>query len=340
MTSLFKQKTQLLFIWGYALTLAASLYFAKALTTVHSPLYLVAWLAGGGLALGLGLSTLGEKGFPVFLLFQILQGGLAFVAAKYLFDLPLLESLAYPAGAALAPVVLGVVSWGGPGIFPALITGGFLAGGLAVALRLGGISGGLALSLAFFNSYYLGNKVLPADPNPRGLWQRAVFLLALLAVGRAVVQYYLVESHYANLGVVITHPYTYVALFAGILLPFLGLSLSKEDILSPVVWIPLLGILLPLTMGIFVHVRPMAGFLLALVTGGFLAGLIYESELQMGIFQTLAMFTTALSLPLFKTLGNLSRWVRLEILGGILIVAVLIYLGVQGSRSSRVRIQE
>ena len=50
-------------------------------------------------------------------------------------------------------------------------------------------------------------------------WQSPAFCFPLLAVARAAIQYYLLESNYASLGVVITHPYTFVALFAGIFLP-------------------------------------------------------------------------------------------------------------------------
>jgi hypothetical protein len=138
------------------------------------------------------------------------------------------------------------------------------------------------------------------------------------------------------LGVVITHPYTYVALFSALVLPFLAVTCSREKILPPALWIPLLAILLPLALGVFVHVRPMGGFLLGLVTAVYLAGLLYEEILALGLLQTLAMGSVILALPFFKTTSDLSRVIRLEILAGLLVIAVIVYLGVQRSKTSRV----
>jgi hypothetical protein len=330
------KKIHLLFVWGYALVLGAALYFAKAMGTVHSPIYLVLLLAGLGLGLGLGLRPLLSRGLIVFLLFELLQGGLAFIFARFLFAWPWQGSLAYPAGALMACLALWMVRGRENSNFLALILGAFLAGGLVVTLRLAGIPGGLAYTLALLNSYYPGAKLLSDDKESKGLWIRALFLTALLAVGRAVIQYYLVESQYANLGVVITHPYSYVALFGGLVLPFLAVSCSREKILAPALWVPLLAVIVPLSLGVFVHVRPMGGFLLGLVTAGFLTGLLFEEIVALGLLQTLAMATVTLALPLFKHFSDLSRVVRLEILAGLLVVAVVVYLSVLRSKTSRV----
>lgn len=330
------KKIHLLFAWAYALTLGLALYFAKAMPTVHSPIYLVLLWAGVGLGLGLALRPMMGRGISIFLLFAILQGGLGFVFAKFLFAWPLKESLAYPAGALMACVALWMVRDRMSSNFQALILGGFLAGGLVVALRLAGIPGGLAYTLALLNSYYPGIKILSDSGESQGLWLRAIFLTALLATGRAAIQYYLVQSQYANLGVVITHPYSYVALFGGLVLPFLAVSCSREKILAPALWVPLLAIVVPLALGTFVHVRPMGGFLLGLVTAAFLTGLLFEEVIALGLLQTLAMATVVFALPLFKNFSDLSRIVRLEILAGLLVAAILIYLAVQRGRASRV----
>jgi hypothetical protein len=329
-------KTRLIFVWGHGLLLGAALYFAKAMPTIRPAVILVLLFAEVGVVLGLAMRPLMTRGMFMFLLFQVLQGGLAFVFAKFLFGLPLQESLAYPGGALMACIALWMVRDRPVSNFQTLILGAFLAGGLALALRLGGIPGGLAYGLAVLNSYYPGNKILSGATEAQGLWKRALFLTALLAVGRAALQYYLVQSNYANLGVVITHPYTYIALVSGLVLPFLAVSCSREKILSPVLWIPVLGILLPLALGIFFHARPMAGFLLGLVTATFITGLLYEELIPLGLLHNLAIGTAVLALPLFRKFSDLSRVVRLEILAGMLVVAVLIYLITQRSKASRV----
>jgi hypothetical protein len=331
-----KQKTRLIFVWGHGLALGAALYFAKAMPTIHPAVYLVLLFTEVGFVLGLALRPMMTRGMHMFLLFQVLQGGLAFVFAKFLFGLPLQESLAYPAGALMAYIALWMVRDRTVSNFQTLILGAFLAGGLALALRLGGIPGGLAYGLAVLNSYFPGTKILSDATEAQGLWKRALFLTALLAVGRAAIQYYLVQSNYAHLGIVITHPYSYVALVAGLVLPFLAVSCGREKILSPALWVPWLGILLPLALGIFLHARPMAGFLLGLVTAVFLAGLLYEEIIPLGLLHNLCIGSAVLALPLFRKFSDLSRVIRLEILAGLLVLAVLIYLGVQRSRSSRV----
>lgn len=325
----------LLFIWGYVLVLGAALYFAKAMPGVHSPLYLVLLLAGAGFLLGILFLPLMGRGGLLFFLFQILQGAVAFAFAKFLFGQPLQESLAYPAGAVMACFIFWMLRSGTGSNFGILILGAFLAGGVALTLRLGGVPGALVYGLALLNGFYPGHKALATNTTAQHLWVRAIFLTALLAVGRAAIQYYLVQSNYANLGVVITHPYTYVALVAGLVLPFLAVTCTREKILAPAFWLPLLGVLLPLALGVFFHVRPMAGFLLGLVTAAFLAGLLYEEWVSLGLLQTLAMFAVVFALPLFKHTGDLSRVLRLEILGGILILAALFW--VLRSKASRVQ---
>lgn len=332
-----KKSTHLLFTWGYLLVLGGALYFAKAMPGVHKTTYLVLLLAVTGLVLGILFRVLLSRGSVLFFLFQILQGGLAFVFAKFLFGQPLQESLAYPAGAVAACFAFWLLNSGTGSNFGILILGAFLAGGMAVDLRLAGIPGALLFALALLNSFYPGDRALSERVPAQRLWIRAIFLTALLAAGRAAIQYYLVQSNYANLGVVITHPYTYVALVAGLVLPFLAVTCTREKILAPAFWIPLMGVLIPLALGVFFHVRPMAGFLLGLVTAVFLAGLLYDELVALGLLQTLAMLGVVFALPLFKHTSDWSRIIRLEILAGLLVLAVLFYLGVQRSKASRVQ---
>ena len=125
---------------------------------------------------------------------------------------------------------------------------------------------------------------------------------------------------------VITHPYTYLALFTGLFLPALGWATQKEKSLNPYLTLVLLGVALPLVLGIFIHVRPMAGFLLGMVTSSFLFGILFAETFFLGLLSYLSMAAVVWGLPLFKSLSNISRWVRLEILAGIFLVAIIIVL--------------
>jgi hypothetical protein len=318
--------------FAYAVNLALALYFAKSLTTLHSAYLLVLLLAGSGLALGAVFSFLAPKAaagasLPKLLLalvFAAAQAAVAYALARYLFNLPWRSALAYPVGALIAWLVLALLACRYPASLNSLLAAVFLAGGLVVALRLQGVWCGLIYSLALLNTALLGSRLLGRDTAEGEFWERALFFAALLAAGRAALQYYLLQSNYAALGVVVSVPYSYVALFAGVFLPA-ALWLTQRDRLMPMALaLILLGIALPLVLGVFLHVRPMAAYLLGLVTASFLFGLIYPSSYGMGILSYLNLAAATLGLPLFTMLSNLSRVVRLEVLAGIAVVVFLI----------------
>ncbi|MFO1519229.1 MAG: hypothetical protein U1F57_06165, partial [bacterium] len=213
---------------AYAVTLALTLYFAKGVKTIHPPHFLVLALALSGLALN-GVfwavfrkradgEAKGPCSMPV-LIFQILQGAVGFAVSHYVFNLDWMVSLAFPLGALTAFAVFFAILSGFGDSVRSILTALLITGGLAVALRLEGVFGGLLFAIALLNGYLLGQKSLCSDPAKAELWGKALFYGSLVAVGRAAIQYYLLESNYASLGVVITHPYTFVALFAGIFLP-------------------------------------------------------------------------------------------------------------------------
>jgi hypothetical protein len=149
---------------------------------------------------------------------------------------------------------------------------------------------------------------------------------AFLVAGRAAIQYYLWTSGYAELGVVVTHPYTFLALFAGLFLPLLYPALEGEELFPNTVLLVLAGVVAPLALGVFIHVRPMAAYLFGIVASVFAAGILLKSPFRVAVLGYLSLAAGCAGLPLFRQLSNLSRTVRLEILGGIFLLSVIFYL--------------
>lgn len=335
METLTRNKCLGFFIWAYAAVLATALYFSKAIHTVH-PAY---WYVLSLLAVGMIFSkplVLALRGraqempcnskLSIFFIFTLLHGGVAWILGYYLFKNGWQGSLAYPAGA-----LIGFFSyWTLQGQFSQALKGLWLTGlsifGFVIALRLQAVPGGLAYALALLNTFWLGSIFSKRDDETQGLWLRIIFFTALLAVGRAAIQYYLLQSNYADLGVVITHSYTYISLFAGIFLPMVLWVLLKEKVMPSVLILILLGIGLPLILGVYVHIRPMAGFLLGLVTASFLFGTLFADTLKMGVLSYFSLATVIFGMPLFQSTNNLSRMLRLEILGGLAILMILGFL--------------
>lgn len=322
----------ILFFFSYLALLANAFTFAPALKTVSPGFYLYLAWAGIGLVLGLpwawalrGKTFSGKSAWMSFLGLACLQGGLAFVIAYFFFQTGLKGALAYPAGALMGFFCFLLLSCGASARLNGLLLAGLLAAGFAISLRLQGIPGGLSFGLAFLNLFGLGSVLLGESVEQKSLWQQSALWLALLVVGRATIQQYLVESGYLNLGVVITHPYTYAALFAGLFLPALFWVAREEKLLPSYALVILLGILFPLVLGTYLHVRPTAGFLLGLVSATFLLGMLVKESLSLLVFAYAAMATVWFGLPLFKLLNNLSRLVRLEVLGGVFVLSLLGY---------------
>jgi len=348
MSNALSKKSPAAMAFAYAANLAAALYFAKSISTLHSAYLLVALLALVGAAIGAGFGFAGGKGEGnvsggklVFgLIFAAVQGAVAYALAHYAFNLDWQTSAAYPVGALVAWIVFAVLSCRYPQGFGALLSAAFVAAGLVIALRIGGVWGGLSFSLAVLNSALPFGRALGCESESGELWHRVVFFAALLAAGRAAIQYYLLQSNYAALGVVITHPYTYVALFAGVFLPALLWVTSRDRLLHPAVALVLLGVVLPLALGVFVHVRPMGGYLLGLVTASFLFGILFSGTYGMGVLAYLNLAAVTLGLPLFTHVTNLSRVTRLEILGVLAVVLFLVLAFVVPRGESGARPQE
>lgn len=317
-------------VFAYGVNLVAALYFTRTISTLHSAWLLTFLLAGVGLAVGFGFSLLSESAssatrLVMALIFAAVQGALAYAMAHYYFQLDWQTAVAYPMGALVAWIVFALLICRYPSGVSSVLAAAFLALGLVVALRLGGVWGGLTYSFALLNSAIPGNRWLEArDEIASELWRRAIFFGALLAFGRAAIQYYLLQSNYAGLGVVVTHPYTYIGLFAGIFLPALLWVASRERWMHPALLLVLLGVVLPVALGVFIHVRPFAAYMLGLVTASFLFGLLFVDTYGMGLLTYINLGVGILGLPLFTQLSGLSRVARLEILGVLAVVLFLV----------------
>jgi hypothetical protein len=332
---------QVSFWFTYLITLGLALFFAKGVTALHPPHFLAILLAASGLLLcGIFLfisRNQKNSSFVLFAVFQVLQGVLGFAVSRYVFNLPVPGALLFPAGAVLSLFTYGAVAEDFAPSAASVLLSFFLTGGLAVGLRLHGVFGGLIYTLALLNGFWLGGRLFSSKILNLQIWQKALFFAGVLAVARAVIQYYLLESNYASLGVVITHPYTFVALFAGLLVPSIFGVVQRDQLLPWILNFLLLGVLLPIVLGIFLHVRPMAGYLMGLAAGSFIVGILLEGTYGVGWLTYLSLGIVTLSLPLFKELTNLNRLIRLEILGGVMILAVIFYLIFSSFQSNKLK---
>ncbi len=322
---------------SFLVLLGTALYFSKAASTLHPGYLMVLGLTALGIlfqviyrfAIGSPKDATTYSALVMPTVFQILHGALAFVLVYYLFQGGWKLSLTYPLGVFLSLKAIGTIRLDISERWRSFLLAGLLAVGFAIALRLGEIPGGLLYALGLFGSKLIGWSFFAQDEGRQTLWTRALIFTALLAVGRGAIQYYLVMSNYANLGVVITHPYTYAALFAGIFLPVWFWLNDEEALLPNWATVILLGVALPFTLGILIHVRPLAGFLLGLVSSGFIVGMILAPSWAMVVAAYLALATSVFALPLFQTWANWSRNLRLILVAGLFLCVALIFLSRQ-----------
>lgn len=312
-----------------ALLLGLGFYFSKALKTLHPPFYLFVGLGLGGFLVSgiLGAFTRpGPFSSLSMLVFQLIQGGVGFALGRYYFNLPLEDSLCFPAGAALGFLLWISLKTSASYSFSALVFALFIASGFAISLRLGEVPGSILYSLALANSFFVGFKGFEIDSRERELWGRALFYTAILAASRAVLQYYLLESNYASLGVVITHPYTFVALFIGIFSPLFFYFAEKEGGLPQWLLLIMMGIVLPFGIGFFAHVRPLAGFLMGILAASFMVGILLTRKSWIGWGTLLSLAISVVGLPYFQQWLNLERNLRLQVLAGMFGGALILYL--------------
>lgn len=316
-----------IFILSYLLLVGIEAYFIRSIHVLYSPYLLLGILV----ALGLGLNFVflfvfgkKEQGFAPFVLCQGIQAVLIFLITFFLFNLSWENSLVYPAGA-----ILGVLAFwllrSELALRNVLLTI-LLAAGFTIALRLSAVSGGLLFALVLLNSFYLGSKLLASHPSEQSLWESVVIFTVSLALGRAAIQYYLIQSAYDSLGVVITHPYTFVALFAGFLLPIVYGQVIKDKGMGAWMALLVLGIFFPWTFGIFIHVRPFAGYLLGFALSSFMMGILFSGPLSLSLLSYLNYASGVLGLTVFSLLSNLSRGIRLGMLAAVFVLAVLVYV--------------
>jgi len=320
--------------FSYLVTLGLAIYFSRGVSgSLHSPWILAVALGVGGAVLG-GIfwflfkgkmeASTGWGALIPFKTFALIQAGLGFAVAKYVFNFAWDDALAFPAGAIVAYFVFFLLMNTSASAWARYLAAGFIASGLVIGLRLNGIFGGLLYALALLNGACLGMAGFKTDEQ-KHLWGKALVCGAFLAAGRAAIQYYLLQAGYANLGVVVTMPYTFVALFAGFFLPVAMPSLEKERPFPLAILIVLLGILVPLTLGVLIHIRPMSAYLFGLVVSGFAVGILTDASAWVAFVGYLSAATAVLGLPLFRDFANLSRVTRLEVLGGLFLLAIILY---------------
>ncbi len=319
---------------SYALLLGAGIYLGWNLEGIHPRFVLLAILAALGLVTGAALMAVAKKSviagdgkspWAPLVLHALIQGGVGFAIAFFLFKLSWQNALAFPIGAAAALLTWGAICQGHRPVLASLISALLVAGPFVIALRLGGIHAGFLFGLGLMNASLLGAFLFTADEEKREQWVRVMVFGSFLVLGRAAIQYYLLTSGYASLGVVVTQPYTFIALFLGLIIPVVYPYLQQERVLPmAVLWIAL-GLVLPLALGVFIHVRPIAAYLLGLVVSGFAVGLVQRAPLCLAFFGYLSLIAVCAGYPLFKATANLSRVVRLEILGGIFLLVVIAY---------------
>ncbi len=316
-----------IYIISYLLLVGIEAYFIRSVKVLYSPYIFLGTMMGLGLILNfifLFIFGKNEKAFMAFGVYQLIQGALAFLIAFFMFQIPWQASLAYPSGALLALLAFCLIR-SELALQNILITI-LIAAAFTVSLRLSAVSGGLLFALAVMNGFYLGSKLLNSQDAQQSLWENLVLFSTSLALGRAAIQYYLIESGYDSLGVVITQPYTFVALFAGFLLPLAYGHLIKNRQASAWAMLLVLGVIFPWLFGIFIHVRPFSGYLLGFVVSTFIAGLLFSGPLTLNLLAYLNYGSGILGLTLFKILSNLSRGIRLSILAGIFVLTVLVYV--------------
>lgn len=316
-----------LYIFSYLLLIAIEAYFIRSVKILYSPHIFLAAIASLGLLLNfifLLIFKNKDNAVGVFSIYQIIQAALTFLMAYFLFHLTWRDSLAYPVGALMALAAFTLIR-SEISLRSALMIV-LLAAGFTIALRLSAVNGGLLFALALLNSFYLGSCLLKKQEVQKSFWQSAVLFTASLALGRAAIQYYLVQSGYDALGVVLTHSYTFVGLFAGILLPMVYSSMVKEKVTSTLLAILLLGVFFPWLFGIFIHVRPFAGYLLGFAVSAFITGIYIQAPLSLNIVSFLNYAAAVFGLSVFSTLSNLSRGIRLGMIAAIFAVSLLAYV--------------
>lgn len=320
------------FLFAYLVNLGFACYFSKGVKTLYPSYLLVLILALGGLAIGGALSFLfvkkeeAKSGCTIYAIFQLIQGLLGFGLAYYLFHLPLKGSFVFPIATLINLLIWFFLSVELSVSLASILLSVFIAIGLSVVLRLNGVWGGLFYSLLLLNSFSFGFKNTNCSESKQMLFFKALCFGSMLAVGRGVIQYYLLQTNYDSLGVVITHPYTFVALFVGVFIPVIFWVMQKENAMNVYLQIILFGLFLPFLLGVFLHVRPFAGYLLGLVISSFMIGLLFvESD----FFQSIVYgnFAVAIfSIPIFQKMSYLNRSNRIGLLAIFFAVFIVVYL--------------
>ncbi|MBF0493075.1 MAG: hypothetical protein HQM15_09885 [Deltaproteobacteria bacterium] len=309
--------------------LIASFLFCKGVKALYPVFYLVLVVGGIGIVLSsvlslllklLGASLGGFFDCLLVLVFQIIQVTLTFSLSYFIFRLPALYGVAFVASALLGLLAVCLLPKL-PAFLQSIVSVVLGALALTISLRVGGVFAACFSSLLFLNLLPLGLKIVPEAQ--RFAFVKILSFWGLLFVGRAALQYYLLESGYDALGVVISNPYSFAALFAGISLPFIYSVCAREEKFPHLGSVFLLGLMIPLLLGFIFHVRPMAGFLMGLVCAAYWLGLSENQNEDFILVALLAFVTTGLGMTFFKESLSFTRGMSLAILsGGVVVISV------------------
>lgn len=194
---------------------------------------------------------------------------------------------------------------------------------LALSLRLQGIFA----SLLFASALLQGTLAFVREKDQySALLVRALLFTASLALGRALCQIYLRESSYDSLGIVITHSYTFVALCIGLALPWIIKEIPSQKILVKLELLICFGVILPVLLGLFIHVRPIAAFALGLCFSQLVCALYSQAPLILSIISLFALSTMNLALPFYKEYLNMPRLYRVYLFLGLAVIAFIYHV--------------
>jgi len=269
-----------------------------------SPLILL-FLSFGSAAL---ISLFFKKSLKPFIAYALVVGSLGFALLFWGAHFTWQQALCVPLAAGTVVLLAGLAGRVGLSLV-SLFELAFLAGTLVLALRLGGILGASFYGIVLISSFF----IFSAQDNLKTFGAQLAFSVGLLVIGRAAIQYYLLQSGYASLGVVVSVPYSFLLLFLGFALPLVLQRLSAEGECSWLLW-GVVSLLLPLSLGFIFHSRALAAYLLGLVSSGFIVFVLWRVPLRLGYFVYLNLILACAALPYFVQYSYLGRLPRVGIL--------------------------
>jgi len=324
-------KNIIYFILIYLSLLFLSCSFSKNIKALFPPFYFILSLSLGGMLLNLllsGLMALSKDSLGAFFkhlllfVFCLLQGLMVCALSAWVFRLPASYCIVFS--------LVSFVSFMAVLLLPRLpqvlcfilasILGALL---LTVSLRIGGVFLSLASSFLFLNLLPLSLKLVSDDH--RKAWMNILSFWGLLFLARAVIQYYLIHSGYESLGVVISQPYTFAALFAGVAVAYFFDAFREVENFPRLALAVFLALVFPSVIGFVFHARPLAGYLMGLSISAYFMGLFKKENEDLILLTLLSFLFLSFGVDLFKSSLTQTRTVSLIILSGGVLVSLVYF---------------